>query len=118
MANKEQKGMVTTEAPRPITVVTQVPAEIVMYNISEPDLDAIASGSISIHLVFFGISLGALIAFLIAICTVHLEMPWFATFRALLAVSVLFTAYFGIKARHDVTANNRRLNQIKQRYRS
>lgn len=118
MANEDQKGIVTTEAPRPLTVIVQVPAEIVMYNISEPELDAIASSSISVHLVFFGISLGALIAFAIAICTVHLEVFWFAAFRALFAVSILATAYFGIKAKIDLRVNNRRLNQIKQRRRS
>lgn len=118
MANKEQKGIVTVEAPQPLTYIVQVPAEIVMYNISEPELDAIASGSKSIHLTFFGFSLGALIAFAIVRCTVHLEVLLFATFTALLAGSIVATMYFGIKTVADIRANNRRLNQIKQRRRS
>lgn len=116
MANKEQKGIVTVgEAPQPLTYVVQVPAEIVMYNISEPELDAIASGSLSIHLVFLGLSLGGLISFVIAMCTVHLEVLLSAIFTALLATSAIATAYFGIKTVVDLKANNRRLNRIKQR---
>jgi hypothetical protein len=118
MADKEQKGIVTVEAPQPLTYVVQVPAEIVMYNISEPELDAIASGSKSIHLAFFGFSLGALIAFAITMCTIHLEVLLLAIFTALLATSIIATAYFGIKTVADLRANNRRLNQIKQRRRS
>jgi hypothetical protein len=115
MANREQKGIVTGETPRPLTTIVQVPAEIVMYNVSEPELEALASGSHSIHLVFFGISLGALIAFAITIITAQLEVRLFATFIALLAVSILATAYFSVKTITDIRANNRRLNHIKQR---
>jgi uncharacterized membrane protein YciS (DUF1049 family) len=116
--DEERKGIVTTNAPHPLTTVVQVPAEIVMYNVSEPELDAIASSSSSIHLVFFGISVGALIAFAIVMCTASLGVLLFATFAALLAVSILATAYFGIRTRADIKANTRRLSRIKQRRQS
>jgi uncharacterized protein YacL len=117
MANEEQTGIVTKDASRPLTVVVQVPAEIVMYNVSEPELDALVKGasSNSIHLAFLGISIGAFLAFGIVLLTVQLDTKLFATFIALLAVSILSLAYFGIRTAIEIGNNNKRFNQIKQR---
>lgn len=117
MASEEQRAVVTTGTSPPLTVIVQIPAEIVMYNVSEAQLDALANGanSNSIHLAFLGISIGAFVAFGIVLLTVTLESKLFATFVGLLAVSIISLFYFGIRTIVEFKANTKRFNQIKQR---
>ncbi|MDO8716941.1 MAG: hypothetical protein Q7J73_09100 [Dehalococcoidales bacterium] len=117
MENEEQRAVVSTGTSPPLTVIVQVPAEIVMYNVSEAQLDALVNGasSNSIHLAFLGICIGAFLAFGIVLLTVPLESKMFATFVGLLAVSIVLSFYFGIRTIVEIKANTKRFNQIRQR---
>lgn len=81
--------------------VTIVPVSrvIEMYSISEHELEQIgrASGSLAVHLVFFGIAFGASLAFLISLLTQELSNKTVALVWALFALT-LGTVYFGIQA--------------------
>jgi len=85
-----------------------------MFTVTELELDAVASLSASIHLTFFGISFGALVAFAIVLATVSPNDPVIhAMFVALLWVSALMTLYFGIRGINDYITARRKLNEIK-----
>jgi hypothetical protein len=88
---------------------------ITMHTVTSVELDTVASLSNSIHLTFFGISMGALIAFVIVISTVEINnATQHATFIALLAVSVLSVFYFGVRAVSDYRSAKRKVREIKQ----
>lgn len=81
-----------------VTVVA-VPRVIEMYSVSARELDQIGSASTghAFHLIFFGITFGASMAFLISLLTAQLGNRTFALVWALF-VLVLATVYFGIQA--------------------
>lgn len=85
-----------------------------MHAVTEAELETIASLGNSVHLTFFGISFGGLIAFSIVLATLTINDPVpHATFVALTALSGFLTAYFGIRAAIDYRASRRKLHEIK-----
>ena len=118
MEEQRQGGLIRSQAPMPLTFVVQVPAEVVMYNLSEHELDTLASGGTSLHVVFFGITVGAFIPFLITCLTVPLADRLFATFVALTAVSFILAVYFGLRTCIEIRENKAHLGRIKSRLRS
>ena len=97
-----------------VTIVP-VPRVIEMYSVSERELDQIgvASTSFAVHLVFFGITFGASIAFLISLLTAELSNRMFALVWALFVLT-LATIYFGVQANrsyHDATRGVRTIRK-------
>ena len=117
MEELKPKGIIQQQGSGQVTIIVQVPGEVVMFNVTEQELDSLASGFSPIHLAFFGMTLGALISFLITILTVPLSDRMFAMFSALLASSIIAVFYFGIRTAADIRANATRLKHIKERRR-
>lgn len=85
-----------------------------MVTISENELDMLVSLGNSTHLTFFGISVGALMAFAIELATAPMSDPFVhASFVALTGVSLLLTPYFGIRAILDYRSSRRKVREIK-----
>jgi hypothetical protein len=101
-----------------VTIVP-VPRVIEMYSVSERELDqiSVASTSFAVHLVFFGITFGASIAFLISLLTAELSNRMFALVWGLFVLT-LATIYFGVQANrsyHDASRGVRTIKRESQR---
>jgi hypothetical protein len=79
--------------------IIPVPRVIEMFSVSERELEQIAgaSGAFAFHSVFFGITFGAAMAFLISILTAQLPNKEFAMVWALFVLT-LATIFFGVQA--------------------
>jgi hypothetical protein len=97
-----------------VTIVP-VPRVIEMYSVSERELDqiSVASTSFAVHLVFFGITFGASIAFLISLLTAELSNRMFALVWALFVLT-LATIYFGVQANRSYHDAGRGVRTIKK----
>ncbi len=97
-----------------VTIVP-VPRVIEMYSVSERELDqiSVASTSFAVHLVFFGITFGASIAFLISLLTAELSNRMFALVWALFVLT-LATIYFGLQANRTYHDASRGVRVIKK----
>jgi len=116
LAEERETGLVRTQSPTPLTVtVIQVPAEVVMYNVSEQDLDNLVDNNPSLHFGFLGLSLGALISFGLTLLTTTLGDKLFATFVALTALSGFLSIYFGVRSAKEWHIVKQRLERIKAR---
>lgn len=101
-----------------VTIVA-VPRVIEMYSVSERELDqiSVASTSFAVHLVFFGITFGASLAFLISLLTAELSNRMFALVWALFVLT-LATIYFGVQANrtyHDASRGVRTIKRESQK---
>src|SRR5437879_13555458 len=110
---------VRVEPPEGGITVIPVPRVIEMYSVSERELEQIAaaSGSFAFHSVFFGITFGAAMAFLISILTAQLSNREYAMVWALFVLT-LATIYFGIQATRTHRAPGRGVRTIKTESRS
>ena len=98
-AEQPQLSIVHHESPGAAVTTITVPRVIEMYSVSERELALIeaASSSLALHLIFFGISFGASMAFLLSLLATELSNKQFAMVWALF-VLVLATIYFGSQA--------------------
>jgi hypothetical protein len=98
-SEEPQLSIVHHESPGAAVTTITVPRVIEMYSVSERELAYIesASSGLALHLIFFGISFGASMAFLISLLTAELSNKQFALVWALF-VLVLATIYFGVQA--------------------
>jgi hypothetical protein len=110
---------VHVETPEGGITVIPVPRVIEMYSVSERELEQIAaaSGSFAFHSVFFGITFGAAMAFLISILTAQLSNREYAMVWALFVLT-LATIYFGIQATRTHREAGRGVRTIKTESRS
>lgn len=114
MESDVQKASILPETPStPVTIVFQRRV-IEVYSVSNEELDILASGYNSLHFTFFGIALGAAIAFFIVLVTASLSETTGPIFVALFAVSLVLSVYFSIRAILDRQATAQRLKQIRQ----
>jgi len=90
---------VHVETPEEGIRIIPVPRVIEMFSVSERELEQIAgaSGAHAFHSVFFGITFGAAMAFLISILTAQLPNKEFAMVWALFVLT-LATIFFGVQA--------------------
>lgn len=97
-----------------VTIVP-VPRVIEMFSVSERELDqiSVASTSFAVHLVFFGITFGASIAFLISLLTAELSNRMFALVWALFVLT-LATIYFGVQANRSYHDASKGVRTIKR----
>jgi high-affinity Fe2+/Pb2+ permease len=94
-------------------VVNYAPRKIVMYSVTDSELNTIASLSNSVYLTFFGLCAGALIAFAIVLSTVALAGTQQVIYVTLTAVSAVATLFFGIRSWTGYRAARDELRAIK-----
>ncbi len=90
---------VHVETPEDGITIIPVPRVIEMFSVSERELEQIAaaSGSFAFHLVFFGITFGASMGFIVSLLTAELPNRMYALVWALF-VLILATIFFGVQA--------------------
>ncbi len=88
-----------------------------MHNVSESELDALASGSPSIHLTFFGICFGAAVSFgTVVIATANLDSFNKSLFSTLFVSAVLMASFFAVQSIRDYLQSRRKLREIKSAF--
>jgi|SRR5262245_7041955 len=86
-------------APLPGVTVEELPRHLRMHRITEQELIALAGIKTGTHLAFFGITLGAFIAFFIVLRTVNpLSERDYNLFFVLCWVTVLLCVFFAVMA--------------------
>lgn len=102
-------------SPTPAPLTVQYTTRTVMvHTVTGMELDTIASLSNSVHLTFFGICLGALVAFGIVLSTSQITEPLtYSAYVSLLAVSLIGTSYFGLRGVIDYREARRKVNDLK-----
>ncbi|HYM91579.1 MAG TPA: hypothetical protein VEW91_08110 [bacterium] len=90
---------VHVEIPEEGITIIPVPRVIEMFSVSERELEQIAaaSGSFAFHSVFFGITFGASMAFIVSLLSAELPNRMYALVWALFVLT-LATIYFGVQA--------------------
>jgi hypothetical protein len=102
-----------SSSPIPLTV-HYAPRTVMMHSLTETELDGVASIHNSVHLTFFGVCVGGLMAFGIALATLSIADPkTYAAFVALFAICILGSSYFGVRGVIDYREARRRLREIK-----
>jgi hypothetical protein len=72
---------------------------IVVHQVTDSELESVASGTASIHMAFLGFTLGAFVALFTTIYTVDISNPnYHAAFIALTWLSALLTIYFAVRS--------------------
>lgn len=111
-------AVIDTQSSGLLTIV-QIPAKLVMFNLSEEQVDSLADLSPQTDLGFLGIAVGMFVAFLSIIVTVDLPDRMNAVFVGLTVLTALLSLYFLAQAiRHFGTASTRlrRIKQSQQRH--
>jgi thiol:disulfide interchange protein len=111
----ENQPLTIIQSQVPTVTIIQVPARVVMFNVTEQELDAIASASPQTELALVGMAFGAFIAFLVVILTVQLSDRVMATFVALTVVSFALALFFGLSTLRVMNRNRGSLNSIRNR---
>ena len=114
MQPTDEHSAVQPETPPSAVTIDYKPRRLEMYQVSGSELEALASGSSSLHSGFFGAAVGASISFLTTLLTVSLSDRLNAMFVALFVVSSLFTIFFGIKTWSDWNSSRKRIKEIKE----
>jgi len=113
MDDKPVPTEISPSSPRSVTIYYE-PRTLRMHQVTEAELDAVASLSNSVHQTFLGMAFGSLIAFAIVLGTVEIRAPLsHATFVGLTWISAVFTLYFGIRAVIDYKASRQKLKELK-----
>jgi len=105
----------------PITVSSQaglvraivIPRTLEMYTVTNQELEALASGPQSVHIGFLGTSIGALLVVIVALLTVQMDRTTHGLFLVGMVLSVILTAYFGIRAVLDLRSAGNQLSTIR-----
>jgi len=85
-----------------------------MYQVSGSELDALVSGSSSLNSVFFGVTFGAAVSFLITVLTAPLNDRLNALFWAFFLATLTMAFYFGVKTWQDRVAAQTKVGEIKR----
>jgi hypothetical protein len=102
-----------SSVPLPLAV-QYTPRRVMVISVTSSELDTVAALNNSVHLGFFGLSLGSAIAFGTVLATSSIpDARTHATFVALLAVSMIGSTYFGIRAFIDYLAAKKKQAELK-----
>jgi hypothetical protein len=110
-------GIQPISGPPSVTLynVRYAAREVTVHQITDSELDSVASLSNSVHLALFGLCAGGLITLVITLLTVPIAQSM--AFAALVASSIatfVGTIYFGINARIAYKEAERKVKEIKQ----
>ena len=100
----------------PVTLRT-IPRVLTVHGVTDAELDQIASTSTSlaINLTFFGIGVGAMVAFFIAAKAPSLDKSTANFYWTLFAIGLVTSAYCGVQSLLASLGQKRRVDSIKQR---
>ena len=106
-----------TRVPTPSTssspcTVEIIPRHLRLINISETELRALASGSNSTDLTFFGICFGATVAFGIVLYSGGISDVQQATYKMLLCAAIVLSSYFGVQSIRNYRQSKRNLKDL------
>ena len=106
-------------ASSPLTIMVQVPGEVVMYNLNEQELETLSGSGTAFTSLLAGVCAGAFFAFLAVIVAVadSLSDRWYATVVAVVIVTGVLTLFFGAIVFKRERAYDARLSTIKERRR-
>jgi Flp pilus assembly protein TadB len=113
MPDENQTTKLTVASQQQVTTVFH-PRVLDMHSVTDQELIDIASGAQSIHIGFFGITFGALVAVALTLLTVSLASSMHAVFVAALIVLAVMSAYFGSRAVSDYRSSRSRVERIRQ----
>jgi hypothetical protein len=113
MPDESEESKLTVSATQSVTTVFH-PRTLEMHMVTDHELTDIASGAQSIHIGFFGVSFGALVAAAITLITVPLASSAHAAFVASTIVLFVLSAYFGVRGISDYRSSKDRVNRIRQ----
>lgn len=100
--------------PQAVLSVEYVPRHLKMHNVSESELDALASGNPSVHLTFFGICFGAAVSFgTVVKATTNLDLFSKSLFSMLFVSAGLMALFFAVQSIRDYLQSKRKLQEIK-----
>ena len=89
--------------------------EVTVHQVTDGELDTVASLSNSVHLALLGMCGGAFLTLLITLLTVQIsDAHAFMGFVGATIVTFIGTLYFGINARISYKSAERKLKEIKQ----
>jgi hypothetical protein len=94
--------------------VEYVPRHLRMHTVSENELDAIASGSSSLNLTFFGVCFGAAISFSIVLYNGGIDVNHKSMYDMLLFAATILSAYFGVRGGKDYFTSKGKLDALKK----
>lgn len=107
-------GSVEIVSGKPPLTVLYAPRTMTMHSVSTEELNTISSLGNSIHLTFFGVCIGAALAFWSVLLSVpNMEPRPHATYALLFAASCLFSVYFGARAAVDYRRARKKLADVK-----
>jgi hypothetical protein len=112
MEPQHQAQLVISEG---VTLV-EVPRVFTMHRVMAQELDDFASVKTGVNFGFFGLAVGALIAFAIVLGTVdNLSAKAYATFFALTFLSGILTVFFGTMSIVEYRRSANRVKAIRER---
>lgn len=119
MENQPQLGGLTKRqrARSPITATLRE-RNVDVYSVFDHEFRSIksAASQSGLYLTFFGVAVGIMVTLLTVLLTVELTSPYtFAAFTVGFGVSVVATAFFGLKARHEYRSTTNQFDYIEQR---
>ncbi len=104
------------QAALPGTTVEEIPRLLIIHRVTDQALDALASTKTGLGLTFFGITIGASIAFWIVLKTVpNLPADSRTIFFTLTAAGVLLTLFFGLMSLREGLENRGLVKRIRER---
>jgi hypothetical protein len=101
------------EQEQPYTIITHRKRTIEMYYVLRQELDDLISGYTSVHLGFFGITLGATLTLFVTCTTVPLGEPWKSRYWSVFILSAFATVYCGSMAIREWLRARTKINHIK-----
>jgi hypothetical protein len=103
-----------SSVPAPLTV-QYASRTVMVHQLTNNELETVASISNSVHLTFFGLCTGGVISFGIVLAGSAIAEPkQIASYVALFAVSSIGSLYFGIRAVIDYRRAKDKLREIKR----
>ena len=103
----------SNEQDQPYTIITHRKRTIEMYHVLRQELDDLISGYTSVHLAFFGITLGTTLTLLITCTTVPLQEPWKSRYWSVFFLSAFAAVYCGVMATREWLQARGKINRIK-----
>jgi hypothetical protein len=89
--------------------------EVTVHQVTDSELDSVASLSNSVHLAMFGLCAGGLITLIVTLLTISIVQSMaFAALVASAIATFVGSIYFGINARISYKEAERKLKEIKQ----